>query len=223
VRTVGSVATTTAGFRDQFYGFLPHLRAARPQRAARLVTTAMIDPARCHWGRREVRIARAAWTEPWLDLDALASDERLMRWTERLAVPKVLVATQTRVVEACIDRDGDLVPMTPVIAVVPTAAVGIEHLQAALSAPAATAWSLRRFGGAGMSSTALKLAARQVAEIPLPAHDGPWDEAVDLLRADVPDWPAVGRALNAAWGIEDDPLVDWWLNRFPRPGRGSLH
>lgn len=229
--SVGSVATATAGFRDQYYGLLDHLHEREPQRGAQLVTTAMIDPARCSWGDRTVTVARRRRTTPWVDLAALeAADERLAAWVRRLAVPKVLVATQTKVIEAVADLDGRTVAFTPVIAVVPTDGVTAARIEAALLAPAATAWAMRRFGGAGMSANALKLAAKQVLEIPLPVHREPWDEAVSTLRGSSasetdgervsePDWREFGRLMNAAWGIDDDALVEWWLARLPNVER----
>ncbi|MFN8053485.1 MAG: N-6 DNA methylase [Acidimicrobiales bacterium] len=217
---LGDLAVATAGFRDQYYGLIPHLRAERPVSAARVATTAMVDPATCAWGERDVTIARERWTTPWLDREALgAADERLAAWVARLAVPKVLVATQTRVIEAVADDAGDLVPLTPLLAVLPMADVGVRHLEAALLAPAATAWALWRFGGAGMSSGALKLAARQVVEIPVPTSRRHWDDAVAMLSTERPPstsaWHEIGRTLNAAWGVEDDALVDWWASRLP--------
>ena len=229
---IGGVATATAGFRDEYYGIVAHLHEQRPATAARVVSTAMVDPAICRWGTRPVTIARQPWHTPWLDRDALAAtDERLARWVGRLMVPKVLVATQTKVIEAVADPEGNLVPLTPVIAVLPTAEVGIGHLEAALLAPAATAWALRRFGGGGMSPTALKLAARQLVQIPTPVDREAWDRAVRLIGAGaersaggedadgargIAWWRVVGRALNEAWAIDDDALVEWWLNRLPK-------
>ena len=121
---LGEVADATAGFRDQYYGFLDHLTDERPRHgcAARLITTAMIDPGREAWAQQSVTIARRRRIAPWLDLASLDSaDQRLGAWCRRLSVPKVLVATQTRVIEAVVDSTGDTVPMTPVIAVYPRA------------------------------------------------------------------------------------------------------
>ncbi|HOT81220.1 MAG TPA: hypothetical protein PKY13_14590, partial [Microthrixaceae bacterium] len=98
------------------------------------------------------------------------------------------------------------------------------RIEAALLAPAATAWAMRRFGGAGMSASALKLAAKQVLEIPLPVNREPWDDAVTVLQTDrergsEADWLEFGRLMNAAWGIDDDALVEWWLARLPNVER----
>lgn len=230
-RPIGSIASATAGFRDQYYGLLPHLREDEPTDGASLVTTAMIEPGRCDWGRRPVTIARTRRTTPWVDLAALATaNAALSTWVTRLRVPKVLVATQTKVIEAVADPSGTAVPLTPVIAVVPSVGTHTARIAAALLAPAATAWALHRYGGAGMSAGALKLAASQVLDVPLPVDEPAWDAGVELIEGSsrTPEtWRAFGRLMNTAWGLEDDELVDWWLDRFPRKfdrsGSGSIH
>lgn len=235
VTPLGSVATATAGFRDQYYGLLDHLRDERPTNGAKVASTAMIDPAACRWTEVDVVIARRRRSRPWLDLDALlASNASLRRWVDAQLVPKVLVATQTRIIEAAADERAEFVPLTPVISVTPAAGGhSAAHLEAALLAPAASAWALRQFGGGGMSSSALKLAARQVLEIPLPSGADEWDEGVALissLRAGLLDetrrdrWREIGTVLNGAWGLstgaESGRLVDWWIDRLPASVRG---
>lgn len=84
-----------------------------------------------------------------------------------------------------------------------------------------------------MSSSALKLAARQVLEIPLPSGADEWDEGVALissLRTRPLDetrrdrWREIGTVLNSAWGLstgaESGRLVDWWIDRLPASVRG---
>lgn len=220
---LGHVASTTAGFRDQYYGLLPHLTDDEPVDGLRLATTAMIDPGGCRWADREVTVARVRRTAPWLDAASLdRADERLGTWVRRLAVPKVLVAPQTRVIEAVADHTGDLVPFTPVVAVVPTPGpegrgrVALDDLEAGLLAPAATAWALRRFGGSGLSATSFRLSAAQLRDVPLPT--GSTAEAVELLVASRGrrrrPWEEIGRRLNDAWGLDDPALLEWWRTRI---------
>jgi len=257
-RVVGDVATATAGFRDQYYGLLPHLRdavddppahpsphpsphpfcgaACRLEAASRttkpvgrrVVTTKMVDPGVCAWGDAPVTIARARWAAPWVDAaEVAAATPSLGAWIDRLASPKVLVATQTKVIEAVADADGDAIPLTPLIAVVPSDGTTVHEIEAALLAPAATAWALGQFGGGGLSSGALKLAASQVLQLPLPVDRDAWLGATAMLAATPVDWPAFGAAMNASWGLDDDDLLQWWLGRLPRNVRsgpaGSLH
>ncbi|NLA34211.1 MAG: SAM-dependent DNA methyltransferase [Actinobacteria bacterium] len=219
--TIGDLATATAGFRDQFYGVVAHLVAEQPRRGARVVSTGMIDPLALSWSTRSSKIGGAAWVAPWVDLDAVAaSDPDLDAWIARQLTPKVLVATQTKVLEVVEDQRGDLVPLTPVISVVPRGEVSVAHLAAALLVPAATAWAAARFGGGGMSHTALKLAAKQVLEIPVPCDADAWGVAAERVQRGAPDtpegWLDLAATLNASWGIDDAELAAWWVARLPQ-------
>ena len=122
-RRLGDVATATAGFRDQFYGLADFVidrldddDVARP----RLVTSGIIEPGRVAWGERPVRFAGRRWSAPRVDLHALRAngDPAIVRWVDERLVPKVVIATQSRVLEAAVDRLGIWVPSTPVISVV---------------------------------------------------------------------------------------------------------
>jgi hypothetical protein len=146
----------------------------------------------------------------------------------RTAVPKVLVATQTRVVELAVDEGGTWVPSVPAIAVVPADPDDLWHLAAALASPAATVWLMRRAPGVALARGALKVAARDVADLPLPADRGAWDVAAKALRVyaatpagpDGGDAPAAREALDAftcaaarAYGSAAE-VVAWWRARL---------
>jgi hypothetical protein len=150
-----------------------------------LVTVGAIDWGRSAWGERPVRFAKHRWDAPVVDPDRLAAEgaAAARRWVARTAVPKVLVATQTRVVELAVDEGGTWVPSVPAIAVVPTEPGELWRLAAALASPAATVWLLRRAPGVALARGALKVAARDVAELPLPADPAAWDDAAVALRA----------------------------------------
>ncbi|MEJ7582916.1 MAG: DEAD/DEAH box helicase [Acidimicrobiales bacterium] len=128
--TLADLATATAGFRNEFYGLVPHVREGAEGSAADhdgrcgtgtdlapLVTVGAIDPLWCSWGAGPVRFAGRRWTRPVVDLTSLTGDPTLHRWVVDRLVPKVLVATQTRVVEAVVDEEGAFVPSVPTIAV----------------------------------------------------------------------------------------------------------
>ena len=82
-----------------------------------LVTSGLIDPGICLWGRRPMTFARRTFTHPRVDLTQLTG--RFPRWAERKLVPKVLVANQTRILEAVADRPGAWLPGVPVNTVTP--------------------------------------------------------------------------------------------------------
>lgn len=120
---VGAVANVTAGFRDQFYGFVDHTAETtdRPSRATpAAVTVGMIDPLHLRWGSGSFKYAGQSWERPAVDLSAVeAADGHLAQWAADRLQPKVLLATQTRVLEVVADPDGVHLPITPVISVEP--------------------------------------------------------------------------------------------------------
>ena len=210
-RVLGDIATATAGFRDQFYGLAPCVVDAENGDLPRLVTCGAIDPNRCRWGEREVRFAGRRWTHPRVDRAEIES-RALRRWVDDRLVPKVVLATQTLVLEAAVDVDGTWVPSTPVIAVHAPPAE-LFRVAAVLSAPPVSAWASAAYAGVALASDAIKLSARQVVQLPLPADEGLWNDAADALRDG--DLLAAGRQMTVAYGA-DEAVFDWWKGRLPR-------
>jgi hypothetical protein len=162
-RTIGDIATATAGFRQHFYGVAAATREGGD--GPPVVTSGLIDPGRLLWGERPARIAGRRYERPTVDLDALAPD--ISRWVESRRTPKVLVATQTRTVEAAADRTGETVPLTPVIAVHPHDPADVDRIVETLSSEHATAWARRHYAGTGLGRGTFRLSARQVLALPL--------------------------------------------------------
>jgi hypothetical protein len=205
---LGDIAGATAGFRDEFYGVAAGVtEGADDADSAPIVTSGLVDPGRILWGERSARIAGRRYARPVVDVGCL--DERLQEWVVARLVPKVLVATQTRVVEAAADPVGRFLPLTPVVSVTPADPADLWRVAAALTSPVVSAWALRTFGGAALSADAIKLAARQVLVAPLPADAGAWDEAAAAVAAG--DVVACARALAG----QDRHLFDWWAARMP--------
>ena len=202
---LATVTTATADFRDQYYGLLG---AVGDYDGPRLVTSGAIELGRCAWGERPVRFAGVRYERPRVQLARLTPP--LAAWAKRRLVPKVLVATQTRVLEACVDHDGSWLPSVPVLTVVPTDGFDLDLLGAAICSPVASAWAAAHFTGAGLSSTALKVSARQLLALPLP--DRPWDAAVAPLA--VGDLRRFGETMVASYELDDHDrrrVLDWWL------------
>jgi hypothetical protein len=133
---------------------------------------------------------------------------------------KLVVATQTRIVEAAVDVEGTWVPSVPTLAVLPARGADIDdlwRLAAAVLSPAATAWLARRSAGTGLDRGALKVAAPDLVALPLPGDAQAWDAAAVALRAfvDSPAAAALDAYLDAAadaYGVS--PLVTaWWRSR----------
>lgn len=215
-RSLGDLATVHAGFRDEYYGLVGAVEEggagdARP----RLLTAGGIDP--CRLLERGERFAGRRWTAPVVELGRTTGD-RALRWVELQAGPKVLVATQTRVLEAVADPDGALLGSVPVLCVRPRDPELLWHVLAALHAPAATAWLFRRSAGTALSADACRPTVALLTALPVPAAGAAWDRAATAARAasagrgSVHD---VARLADIALGIDDPDLLSWWDARRP--------
>jgi hypothetical protein len=212
---LGDLAECTADFRDQYYGLAGAVEdgAEGPGRV-RLVTSGLVEPARCDWGVRSTRFLKQRWESPVVVLDRL--DGRLAAWAPARLVPKVLVGTQGRVVEAVADPEGRWLPSVPVISVVPRED-RLWHVLAVLLAPPVSAHAASTYAGAALSAQAIKLSARQVASLPLPVHRQPWDEAAELLsERQEQALEEAARLMCAAYDVQGDEVLTWWLDRALR-------
>jgi hypothetical protein len=209
---LGDLAVCTADFRDQYYGLVGAVGDGVD--GPPLVTSGLIDPGRCRWGDRPTRFAKQRYAAPRVDLGALAP--ALRAWATARLVPKVLVASQTKVIEAVADEAGAWLPSVPVVSVVPRRAEDVWPVAAVLTSPVAAAWLAGRRFGSGLSATALRVTASDLAEIPVPGPAGcrSWAEATRLLRAG--DVTGCGAAMLEAHGLaaRSDVLI-WWKDRLP--------
>ncbi len=219
---VGDLATVIAGFRDEYYGLVDVVRehAVDDEATAPLVTSGLIDWLGCSWGRRPARFAKRIWRAPVVDVVALdrAGAPAARRWVARARVPKLLVAAQTRVVEAVADAAGSWVPSVPVLSVVPHDPADLWRLAAAVASPAATAWLLGRAPGTALARGALKVAAPDLLALPLPVDRGAWGDAAAAVcdLAAGPSSPAArDRFLAAATAAYGAPptVTAWWRER----------
>jgi hypothetical protein len=232
--TIGSLAHVTADFRDQYYGVrgrLVECPSPTPPNLAPLITSGLIDPARCAWGHRETRVLGQRWQRPAVNLTLLNTDPALAQWAASRRVPKLLLATQTRVLEAAIDAEGSWLPCVPVITIQPARVSGsdaptLAALAAVLTSPALTALAARLYAGAALSARAIKLSAAQVRSLPVPNGLSAWAEPARWLllaaqRPSVESWSRFADAANAAAGLserEARAATAWWLPRVCPPG-----
>jgi SAM-dependent methyltransferase len=225
--TLADIATSAADFRDEYYGLVPHVldvAFADDTRFPPLLTTGHVDAAASTWGQRPARFAKRSWEFPRVDRAALPP--RMALWSTRRLVPKLLVATQTRAIEAVADPDGRWLTVTPLISVFP-APGRLWHGAAVLLSPVATSVAYERFGGAALTTTTLKLSASQALTLPTPEVGADWDAAarhVEAAHADPANrgvhLRAAGAAMLAAYGVDDDALLAGWLSRVVT-SRGS--
>lgn len=226
---LGSIAHATADFREQYYGLIPWVReqdagARESDNVLPLVTTGLVDPLACHWGKRPIRYARRTWQAPVVDGVGLGlAGGPLATWLAARLRPKVLVTSQTRTLEAVVDHEGRWVPGVPLISVLPRPDISLWRVVTAILAPAATAWALRQSAGSGLSADCVRLPASRLADLPLPADDAAWQAAAQLAgaMASRPEgpafeaWLALARQLDTAWELgEEQALAPWWLARL---------
>ncbi len=106
-KAIGDYCSTTADHIDQYYGLAGHVVEAELGKVheARLITVGLIDLANNRWGRASTKYNKSSFDVPIVDLHSLGADDpALAQWAERRLIPKVLVATQTRVIEAIVDE-----------------------------------------------------------------------------------------------------------------------
>jgi hypothetical protein len=216
-RTVRDLATAVAAFRDEYYGLAAHIREAGPTSIAPLVTSGLVDVGTMAWGERRVRFAKQVWDRPEVDLAAArAHSQRVSTWLDRVLRPKVVVASQTRIVEAAPDHKGTWVPSTPAVGIVPLDPADVPRLVAALCAPPVSAWAVRRAAGTALSPDAIRVSADLLLDVPLPRDADAWAEATALLAAGDLD-------AFACRGVEMYDLAPdlagtvrrWWSERVP--------
>lgn len=233
---LGEIARATADFRDEYYalrGLVVEggVGGGVGECAGRVpvVTSGLIDVAWCAWGARGARIHGVSWSAPMIDTARAPAGVRA--WLRARLVPKVLVATQTRVIEAVADDGGVLAPITPVVSVIPVRSEDVWRVAAVLSAPVCAAVALSRHGGTGLSPDAIRLRARDALDLPLPGDVDAWEEGARRIRlaherpSERVEWVGrCGEAMCEAYGVggaRARELMGWWLGRVAGSGVGA--
>ncbi len=159
--TLGSIASFAVDFRDTYYGLVGCVDdgAMGPP----LITSGLIEPGRCLWGERPARFAKCTYAAPRVDLARLSPAMR--RWSARRMVPKILIANQTRTIEAVHDPGGVWLPGVPVITCV---TAEHERVLECLAAVEAVRWVLYHAAGSGLGAGTVRLTPALLASIPLP-------------------------------------------------------
>lgn len=227
--TVGDLATPITGFRRHFYAVADALSDNRDGEGRPAVTAGLIDPGRILWGRVPARIAGRRWDFPRVDPDAVIATGTVTPWLMATHVPKVLVATQTRVVECAVDADGEAIPAVPVIALA-APPEHLWHIAAALTSPFISRLAFQRHSGAALSPDAIKMSGSEIAALPLPHRGEAWDIGAEAMQAaacagDAERWRTalddLAAAMDRAYGVRRPTATrTWWAARLP-PFRGG--
>lgn len=157
---LGDIATFTADFRDQYYGLVGAV-GDHPT-GPPLITSGLIEPGKVLWGDRAVTFARHRYIAPRVDLTMLSP--ALQTWATTRLVPKILIANQTKIIEAVFDQHGDWLPSVPVITCLTAQP---DRVLAVLQSDRANEWVRYHAAGTGLSATSVRLSARLLASIPL--------------------------------------------------------
>lgn len=157
--TLGDIATFTVDFRDQYYGLVGAV--GDDEDGPPLITSGLIEPGRCLWGERPVRFAKQEYRAPRVAIDRLSP--ALQRWAHGRLVPKILIANQTKVIEAVHDPAGEWLPSVPVITCVTDQP---ERVLEVLASQSANDFVRDRAAGSGLSATSVRLNPRLLASIP---------------------------------------------------------
>jgi hypothetical protein len=215
---VGSVATAVAGFRQHYYALVDHVREGAAEHAGALVTSGCIGIGSSSWGRRPVRFAKRTWDRPVVDVEDVSLPDG---WLERVSRPKVLVASQTRVIEAVADIAGSWIPVTPVVSVVPADAADVHRIAAALCAPPVAVWAARQASGTGLSPTAIRMSASLTLGAPLPPDRRSWERASAALEdGDLASFAEHATAMHGLPTATADEVLAWWHASRPESGVG---
>lgn len=159
---LGDIATFTANFRDEYYGLVGAV--GDHDDGPPLVTSGLIDPGRCLWGSKPVTFARQIYARPRVRLDVLSPAMR--RWADDKLVPKILIANQTRRIEAVVDEQGEWLPSVPVIT---CRTADPDRVMSVLADERTEVWLRAHVAGSGLSATSLRLRPGLLADVPL--HD----------------------------------------------------
>jgi hypothetical protein len=222
-RCLGDIADVTADFRDQYYGLIPFVfeDEAKDSACPRLLTTGLVDPAANRWGSTSTRFGKQKWERPCVDLRRLENESNLGPWARARLVPKLVVASQTKVIEAVVDQAGRYLPSVPLLTVTPHDQANLWRILAALLSPYASHWAHSTFAGAGMNADAIKVSAKQLATLRLPADDDAWaagalkaQQASDCTNDDDRRvaLTQMSEHMTEAYGA-DPQLRSWWLDR----------
>lgn len=229
--TVGDIADSVADFTEYYRldGFVIEFADADPAAPAEyppLITTGLVDLAVCTWGTQTTRIFKQKWEAPCIDRRRMYRNGTLGPWVDKRRVPKIVMATQTRVLEVIVDEPGRFVASIPLITITTSDTGRLWHLAAVLASPVICALALRKFAGAALNADAIKLSAKQVLQLPLPPQCPEWDTAAQHFReataateepARLVALQAMAEATVRAFQVpaeQREPLLAWWWARL---------
>ncbi|NBR24817.1 MAG: hypothetical protein EBU08_13815 [Micrococcales bacterium] len=187
----------------------------------KLITVGKIDLANLSWGHEPTKFAKEAYEFPRVEISRL--EPKMLSWATRMARPKILVATQTKIVELFVDDTGILLPSIPIASVFPNEGIDIWKVAACLASPLVTLYSLSQLAGAGMNAEVLKISARFIITIPLPSKNEEWAQGARFLELAQSAsgenkrelLTEFGKVMGAAYQVDEpEKILEWWSARL---------
>ena len=222
-RTLSDICDVASDFRDQYYGLVGHVveKNILEDSDMKLATVGLVNPAEFSWGRTSTKFAKETFTHPVVETEGLT--EKMRHWAESRKRPKVIVATQTRVLECFVDCSGDVLPSVPLLSIF-ALDDQLFRVAAVLTSPVASLVGAERHLGAGMSADVLKLSGQDLLRLPLPQDEIAWGEAAELLSVLQDEFEPknraemlgrIGQLMNVAYHVKDESVFQWWWGRLP--------
>jgi hypothetical protein len=140
-------------------------------------------------------------------------------WIKTRLVPKLLVATQGKVIEVLPDEIGELLPSVPVVTVLARSDT-FYLLAAALGSPPVSLFAKQQYYGTALATSAIKLSAKQILDLPLPQDQKRWERSAELAaelfrnntETDLDVWQEYAAVATEAYGQRASQISKWWLD-----------
>jgi hypothetical protein len=214
-RRLADLCEVTADYRDQYYGLVgavyDDIDDSGDSVDPPLITTGLIDPLVSLWGRASTKFNKVNYAKPRVRLAELTPE--LRKWADSRLRPKLLIATQGRMLEVVIDHKGAWLPCVPVLSVFESrgSAVDLDSIAAIMLAPATFEYLRLTKLGSGLGSNAIKVSAADLRALPAPLDLDRVRKAAALIGGltDPSARAAFRQLMNEAYGVSDDVGAEW--------------
>ncbi len=160
-------ASMTAG---DAYAIKPWVREDSIATGPKLVTTGLIDPFACKWGRMECRYLGSIYARPRIAADAEISSSLSARLRKAATRPKLLVAGLCNRLEAFLDRKGEYLGAVSTYSIFHPGneAELLQTLCTWLNSPRASELLRTELGAASVGGGFMTLKKKFLQELPVP-------------------------------------------------------
>jgi hypothetical protein len=139
----------------------------------KLVTTGLIDPFACKWGRADCRYLGSTYARPRIAADADLSPSLAARLRKAATRPKLLMAGLCNRFEAFLDRRGEYLGAVSTYSIFHPGneAAALEELCTWLNSPHASALLRAELGAASVGGGFMTIKKKTLQELPIPNRE----------------------------------------------------